>query len=744
MPAPALSIPVRANLDAFKQQMNETSSLARTAARKVTQQFLDMNKEMAGGAASAAFSGMASSALKLTGQIALVIGAAKLMGDAIGAARDQIAKMVEIADKAASTDLSPEFWQSWMNGAKGAERQIELFEAALTHAFQALKPVLNPDWSVWDDGLTKMSAVERAMREMRELFTTDQDFSGFTLFRNSQNQDQKIIAVLTYMKQLQDIGQGIAALDLGEKLFGAAFIDRIRTGQESIDGLLNNMKIKSEDAFSSKTVERAKQIDDELKNAWRTLSQNLHPSLEALDNVVLSIKSGWVRIVELMAKAAELTNKIRPTNGPGPNSLVSAIDADEQTRLRNRLNDPGLTQIQRSGLEDQLRAVQARIAQAEANDVPMAPVDFSHGGTSAVPLPKRRPDDAPEPPKQPGASNVDRLETSVDVIEKRAAGLQKEAEAYDLGTAARERAKIEAQLMTVAMQANAAAGKGENVVTEEQRQRINEVADAYAKAAQEMEKAKVASQIKFGQQTAFMSQEDVQIAQQLRGLYPDVATALNSVEASAMRTNEALRGISSVASQQLTTGLADILDGTKSVSDGFRDMSRAIVRALEEALIKMLIVQPIMRSMQSLSGGIGGAGVGLPMNILPFDDGGYTGPGPKHMPKGVVHAGEVVWSQRDVARAGGVGVVEAMRKGYRGYADGGIVTAPAAPASTTPSAAGGVPSVSFGDIVVNVPQGTDINNPTQFAQMVEATFGQVFDRKLAQAMRMRGPLNRGY
>lgn len=56
-----------------------------------------------------------------------------------------------------------------------------------------------------------------------------------------------------------------------------------------------------------------------------------------------------------------------------------------------------------------------------------------------------------------------------------------------------------------------------------------------------------------------------------------------------------------------------------------------------------------------------------------FDQGGYTGPGAKDAPAGVVHRGEVVWSQRDVARAGGVGTVEAMRRGLVGYANGGSV-----------------------------------------------------------------------
>lgn len=61
---------------------------------------------------------------------------------------------------------------------------------------------------------------------------------------------------------------------------------------------------------------------------------------------------------------------------------------------------------------------------------------------------------------------------------------------------------------------------------------------------------------------------------------------------------------------------------------------------------------------------LGGAG---------YAEGGYTGAGGKYQPAGVVHAGEVVWSQSDISRAGGVGTVEALRLGFPRYAEGGIV-----------------------------------------------------------------------
>lgn len=60
------------------------------------------------------------------------------------------------------------------------------------------------------------------------------------------------------------------------------------------------------------------------------------------------------------------------------------------------------------------------------------------------------------------------------------------------------------------------------------------------------------------------------------------------------------------------------------------------------------------------------------VNYSGFANGGYTGAGGKYDPAGIVHKGEVVFSQADVARWGGVGNVEAMRTG-KGFADGGVV-----------------------------------------------------------------------
>jgi len=102
----------------------------------------------------------------------------------------------------------------------------------------------------------------------------------------------------------------------------------------------------------------------------------------------------------------------------------------------------------------------------------------------------------------------------------------------------------------------------------------------------------------------------------------------------------------------------------------------AKLQDLAKAPVKFVVDTVINKG---LIDGLNGIGNFLNLPDIPhvelpqgFSGGGYTGPGGKYQPAGIVHAGEIVWSQDDIARWGGVGVVEAMRKAA-GYALGGLV-----------------------------------------------------------------------
>lgn len=126
-----------------------------------------------------------------------------------------------------------------------------------------------------------------------------------------------------------------------------------------------------------------------------------------------------------------------------------------------------------------------------------------------------------------------------------------------------------------------------------------------------------------------------------------------------------------------------IIQFTRTGKMEFADLARSIMEDLTRIAIKKAIVGMV----NMFTGGGGYTGTAQSLNSEGsfgyFADGGFTGAGGKYDPKGVVHAGEVVWSAEDVARAGGVQTVEAMRKGKKGYSSGG------SPGMTPSSTAGG-------------------------------------------------------
>lgn len=93
----------------------------------------------------------------------------------------------------------------------------------------------------------------------------------------------------------------------------------------------------------------------------------------------------------------------------------------------------------------------------------------------------------------------------------------------------------------------------------------------------------------------------------------------------------------------------------------FSDLAKSIIADLARIAAKQALVQ-----------GIAAIGQAFGPRITGFANGGYTGDGAKYQQRGIVHAGEVVWSQADVKAVGGPRAANAMRP-TSGYANGGIV-----------------------------------------------------------------------
>lgn len=108
---------------------------------------------------------------------------------------------------------------------------------------------------------------------------------------------------------------------------------------------------------------------------------------------------------------------------------------------------------------------------------------------------------------------------------------------------------------------------------------LDGITDAYRKLAaqagdtkQALDKLTINTQIGRDRQLALLSPEDVQIANQLKSIYPNIADALNSSEASALRFNSAL-----------AQGKADATEFTQSFVKGMMD-GKSMMDALSSSL----------------------------------------------------------------------------------------------------------------------------------------------------------------
>lgn len=132
---------------------------------------------------------------------------------------------------------------------------------------------------------------------------------------------------------------------------------------------------------------------------------------------------------------------------------------------------------------------------------------------------------------------------------------------------------------------------------------------------------------------------------------------------------EAIQGLAETVSAGFADAFVDAITGAKSFEDAFRGMAASILADLARLIIQ-----------QAIFNALAGA-FGLPtrptfLGAVGFADGGYTGPGGKYEPAGVVHRGEYVFPQEAVRRIG-VPALDAMSAGrLPGYAMGGLVGAP--------------------------------------------------------------------
>lgn len=424
----------------------------------------------------------------------------------------------------------------------------------------------------------------------------------------------------------------------------------------------NNVALKSLPSAEAKLTKFAELVTDiedpmtRLKVATDAFGRQAGPQFvgtlerianEGLPALIQQAKSAGVVIDEsLIAKAGKLDNEFKKMEAQidtafkrlavtwGGQFLLDSLNgvaaAFKQIALNAELVGQGRFK-EALGLMTRFEAAKQRMTVGHEGTqlTPDAAKDFydavkTPGGSTRVTV--NRVKNNTVVPKAGGVESNNAFENAIEQTKKRIAVQEAENRTIDLGTAARERARLVAELETAAKKANTDAGLRNTEVTGAQRTIIDTYADAFARLAAESERAN---------------------------------GPLRSFAREAANVNLQLQEAVVSGLQGFEDALIGVLQGTKTAAEGFKDMANSIIADLARIAIRKAITGPIA----------GALGLTMPGG---FAEGGFTGPGGRNQPAGVVHRGEYVFSKSAVDKIG-VGNLDQMHKSARGYAEGGLV-----------------------------------------------------------------------
>jgi hypothetical protein len=208
-----------------------------------------------------------------------------------------------------------------------------------------------------------------------------------------------------------------------------------------------------------------------------------------------------------------------------------------------------------------------------------------------------------------GTSKVASKDTASDAYDRATESLTKyiaksqaEADTLGLGAAATEEAKAQAQLLTAAQQAGIP-------ITQKVIDQNQDLAQDASDAAEALAKAKVASDVSRGQQTAFLTPADLAIANQLKGIYGnDIPAALTSSEAASLKFNATIKDLATLGQQVNSGFLVDFETQIRNGATAMQALQTAGVNALGKIADKLASMAADNLWAAAFGGSTGGAG----------------------------------------------------------------------------------------------------------------------------------------
>ncbi|ACI93250.1 conserved hypothetical protein [Afipia carboxidovorans OM5] len=595
MAAPSLRIPVSADITQFQRQMEKTSDIARSATIAVAKQGLQMSaswlaSQGAAGGAALAFGRV----LGVLGPIALGITAVRdafrLMAYATDLAKVRIAEFNKVADEANASGFSTEFFQRATKGAATTTVKIDDLTESLKRFNAESTPKLG--------GSNLQQRIDQLSKA-----GNFQGNTGIAELAGSNDSEGRLRATVSLINQAMQSGERLAAIDLAS-VFGSKVQDALRTDSGYLDQMLKRADaMKQTQIISDADLGRAIELKQRMEAAQKVLAEKWRPIQDDLAIAGTNYHESWVGITERLAQAVGLATSLYSALKEAPDWLAAGGNASIWKKLSDLTESLGLNSrpddliTDKGELAAAARFDKLRVAMQNYQNVVRSMketteiVEAVRGDKSRVPGGK----------STPAPANA--FDTAADALARHTARTEADTKAVGLGANALAEFRAQATLMVAAQQAGIP-------VTEALRTRINGLAKEAGAAAEGLARAKVASEISFGKQTAFLTPEDTQIARQLASIYGNnVPAALASSEAAALRMNNALTDISRTLQDTNRGAFQDFAQQIRNGATAMDALRTAGVNALGKIADKLMqmAADNLWSAAFGGSGGLGGA-----------------------------------------------------------------------------------------------------------------------------------------
>lgn len=451
------------------------SAIGKTAAETQTAGVL-MTGASAAARAQAAFAfgvvrNEAAQTMRVLASSPLVVGsvvglAAAVAGygfvtSAIEQANAQIERFIALGNNASRAGVGVEFWQRFLEGAKSAKLEVAEVEAMLKNAGKAVTP--------------RFEEEDPIKKRLSDLFDSgylgNYEGEGIAQYRSAGNNEERIRAALQAMRELTSLGDRLAAIDLGEKLFGSETAELLRSGRLDIEAIAAALDRQRDDLVKQSEVEQAQQFRERLDAAYKTINDFFLVSV-ALEGSGRALLDTWLGIVEGIAAGTKnlgtFYNKLQDIQAEGAKGFFGKLLGEKAGIVAGILANgyigtaaeiaAGTAGVVQEGVQDKTRGARTIYDKPAGPDLPAPPA----GTIANPPMPPRRPLDMVLNPEKYGVGvkptgggakeSFDAVETFINGLEKSVAALKAETEAFSKSNAEKAAAINLAKLRETAEQ----------------------------------------------------------------------------------------------------------------------------------------------------------------------------------------------------------------------------------------------------------------------------------------------------